>query len=71
MSPLVSAEPHHADLTSLEALSRGATVTVMRRDEVPEHTTVTGGEVVIAMVAESCYIQRKEKVNSMRLSIHL
>ena len=49
-------------------------VTFERRDDILEHTTVTGGVVVIAMVAKAWDImktlQRKEQVNSMKCSIH-
>ena len=54
-SALVSvmvAEPHHADLMLLEAHQGGAMVTTVRRDDIPEDTTVTKGAVV-AMVVEA------------------
>ena len=62
---MVVAEPHHADLMLLEAPSRsGAMLTVERRDDLPEYTTVTRGVVVIALVVEVWDImklQRKEQ----------
>ena len=49
-------------------------VTVVRRDEVLEHTTVTRGVVVLAIVAEASDIkktlERKEHANRLKLSIH-
>ena len=50
----VVAEPHHADLMLLEAPTRrGTMVTVERRDDIPEHTTVTEGVVDVAVVVEA------------------
>ena len=53
---MVVAEPHHADPMLLAAPSRRVTMVTSheRRDDVPEHTTVTGGVVeVIAVAAEA------------------
>ena len=50
----VVAELYHADLLSLDAPHQGgAMVTIERRDDIPEHTTVTGGVVVIAVIVEA------------------
>ena len=47
-------------------------VTIERRDDVPEDTTVTGGVLVTAMVVEACDIMKttEKKYNSMKHSRH-
>ena len=42
----------HADPMFACSPSKGGMVTVVVRDEAPEHTTVTGGEVVVAVARD-------------------
>ena len=54
-----------------DSIKEGAMVIVVKRDDVPEHTTVTGWTAMVAEVWDKMKtLQRKEQVNSMKLSIH-